>query len=244
MKRHRVLETAAAVVALVCISGTAHAQLKPTGSAECAFLNRYLWRGSVLTRGAVAQPCATAGLGILEASVWANMDLADVNARPNEVTEIDYTGTLTYGLAGIDLSAGAVSYTFTEDGVNSTTEIFAGLSGAWLLAPSITAYRDVDQADGTYLSMGLAPSFPVGSLSIDTSATLGWGDRSHNSYNYGVSTEGLTDAGIVLSSDISVARFLTLRPTLGYTWLIGSDLRDSAKDPDNVLFGLTVSGGF
>lgn len=244
MNRFRVLEATLAVAMLFVMCGTAAAQLAPTASAECAFLNRYLWRGSALTHGAVAQPSVTAGLGLMELGVWANMDLANANARSGEFTEVDYTATLTYGLAGIEASAGAVMYTFTQDGVEATTEAFGSLTGSWLLAPSVTIYRDVDKAKGTYVSAGLGPSIPIGSHSIDTSATLGWGNLAHNGYNYGVSVKGITDAGITLSTDIPVTRVLTLRPTLGYTRLIASELRDAAKEPDNVLLGLTVVAGF
>jgi hypothetical protein len=244
MNRFRALEATLAVVMLLFTVGTAAAQLAPTASAECAFLNRYLWRGSTLTHGAVAQPSVTAGLGVMELGVWANMDLANANARSGEFTEVDYTATMTYGLAGIEASAGGVMYTFTQDGAEATTEVFGGLSLSWLLAPSVTVYRDVDKAEGTYISAGLGPSIPIGAHTIDTSTTLGWGDLAHNRYNYGVSVEGITDAGIILSSDVSVTHFLTLRPTLGYTRLISSELRDAAKDPDNVLFGLTVVAGF
>jgi hypothetical protein len=244
MNRRLTFQALAAAAMLTAVLGTARADWKPTAAPECAFLNRYLWRGIVLTAGPVAQPTMACSLGPFEANIWANMDLDDANGRRKEVTEVDYTGKYSHTLAGADCSAGVMTYTFTQNGVNSTTEVFAGVTGPWSLAPSITANRDVDQSHGTYLAFGLAPSIPAGPLSIDTSVTLGWGTIDHNTYNYGVSTEGLTDAGIVLSSDIAVHRYLVLRPTLGYARLIRSQLRDAAKDPDNVIFGLTVAGSF
>lgn len=244
MNRLCISRVVATVAALLCACGIARAGIAPSVSAECAFLNKYLWRGIALTPGAVAQPDVTVGLGMLEVGVWANMDLDDINERSYEFTEVDYTAALTFGLVGLDATAGGLIYTFTEKGMESTTELFAGLSTSWILAPSLTVYRDVDQGDGTYVSAELCPSIPVGSVSIDFCASVGWGDKNHNEFSYGVATKDLTDLGLILSSDLSLAPFLTVRPTIGYTRLIGDDLRETTDDPDNILFGVSFVTGF
>jgi hypothetical protein len=240
----RTARSVSPLAVLLCVCGAAQARITPSVSAECAFLNKYLWRGSALTSGAVAQPSVMAGLGMLEAGVWANMDLDDANARPREFTEVDYSATLTIDFAGGEISTGGQMYTYPQGGTERCTELFAGMTGSWLLAPSLTVYRIIDAGDGMYVSAGLGPSIPLGSGSIDVAAAIGWGDRANNEFNYGVATEGLTDMGITLSSDLSLTRFLVARPMIGYTRLIQADIRDIAKDPDNVLFGLSVVTGF
>ncbi len=229
---------------LLCLCGAAQARITPSVSAECAFLNKYLWRGSALTSGPVAQPSVTAGSGMLEVGVWSNMDLDDANARPREFTEVDYSAMLTFGFAGIEVSTGGQMYTYPQDGTGRCTELSAGLTGSWLLAPSLTVYHYVETGDGTYVSARFDPSIPLGSVSIDAAAVVGWGDRANNEFNYDIAVEGPTDMGIALSLDLSLTRFLIVRPTIGYTRLIQSDLRDAVKDPDNVLFGVSVVTGF
>ncbi len=240
----RTARAVAPIAVLLCLCGAAQARMTPSVSAECAFLNKYLWRGSALTSGPVAQPSVTAGLGMLEAGIWANMDLDDVNARPREFTEVDYSATFTFAFAGVEFSTGGQMYTYSQDGTERCTELFVGMTGPWLLTPSLTVFRIVDAGDGMYVSAGFGPSIPLGSGSIDAVAAVGWADKANNEFNYGVATEGLTDMGITLSSDLSLTNFLIVRPMIGYTRLIQSDIREAAKEPDNVLFGLSVVTGF
>ncbi len=248
MKDHRVSRlTAAALTGLTVFLGLAAnvaAQLTPEVSAEAAVLNRYLWRGAVMTDGWVVQPSVTLGLGGFEFGVWGNLDLDDVNDHRHDLSEIDYTATYTMSVALVDLSAGALHYAFPQDDCEATTELFVGGSVNVLASPSLGLYRDIDEGDGTYVLLGAGHALPIGAASLDLAASLGWGDEKHNVYNYGAATAGLADASLTLSMDIAVTPLLTVRPTLGYTTLLTTELRDAAVEPDNFLFGVVLAAGF
>lgn len=220
------------------------AQLKPEISVETAVLNKYLWRGAVLTDGWVVQPGVTLGLGGLEVGAWGNLDLDDVNHNRNDLGEIDYTATYSLSVALVAFSVGALHYSYPQNDFPATTELFVSGSVGVPASPSLGVYRDIDEGDGTYVVLGAGHALPIGTTAIDIAASLGWGDEKHNAYNYGAATAGPADAGLMLSLDIPVAPLLIVRPTLGYTTLLTTELRDAAAEPDNFLFGLVLAGGF
>lgn len=248
MNRNRALSRAtgglACLTVCLCLATNVAAQLTPEVSAEAAVLNKYLWRGGVMTDGWVVQPSVTLGLGGFEISAWGNLDLDDVNDHQNNFSEIDYTAAYTVGVALVDLSAGALHYAFPQHDCEATTELFVSGSVGVLASPSLGIYRDIDEGDGTYVLFGVGHALPIGTTALDLAASLGWGDEKHNAYNYGAPTAGPADAGLMLSMDIAVTPLLTLRPTLGYTTLLTTELRDAAAEPDNILFGVVLAGGF
>ncbi len=234
----------ACLTVCLCLATNVAAQLTPSISAEAAVLNKYLWRGGVMTDGWVVQPNVALGLGGFEVSAWGNLDLDDVNDHQNNLSEIDYTAAYTLGVALVELSAGALHYAFPQDDFAATTELFVSGSVGVLASPSLGIYRDIDESEGTYVLFGVGHALPIGTTALDLAASLGWGDEKHNGYNYGAPTAGPTDAGLTLSMDIAVTPLLTVRPTLGYTALLTTELRDAAAEPDNILFGVVLAGGF
>jgi len=248
MNRNRALSLATGGLACLTIclglATNVAAQLKPEVSAEAAVLNKYLWRGAVLCDGWVVQPSVALGLGGFEVSAWGNLDLDDVNDHRHDLSEIDYTAAYTLGVALVELSAGALHYAYPQDDFAATTELFVSGSAGVLASPSLGIYRDIDEGDGTYVLLGVGHALPIGTTALDLAASLGWGDEKHNAYNYGAPTAGPADAGLMLSMDIAVTPLLTVRPTLGYTTLLTTELRDAAAEPDNILFGVVLAGGF
>jgi hypothetical protein len=248
MNRNRALGLAlgglACLTVCLCLATNVAAQLTPEVSAEAAVLNKYLWRGGVMTDGWVVQPSVTLGLGGFEVNAWGNLDLDDVNDNRNNLSEIDYTAAYTLGMALVELSAGALHYAYPQNDFLATTELFVSGSVGVLASPSLGIYRDIDEGDGTYVQFGVGHALPIGTTALDLAASLGWGDEKHNAYNYGAPTAGPADAGLTLSMDIAVTPLLTVRPTLGYTALLTTELRDAAAEPDNILFGVVLAGGF
>ncbi len=243
-ERRSLVACACGLLALAGLAGAAAAQLTPEVTGEIAVLNRYVWRGGVLTDGFVVQPSLNVGVGGLSLGVWGNMDQDDVNARSGEFSELDYSADYTLGVGLVEASLGALVYSYTEDGVPGTVELYAGASVGVLASPSLTLYRDVDEGEGTYVSLGVGHSLPVGASSLDLAAAVGWADETHNAYNFGVEKGGVTDAGVTLSADLALSPFLTLRPTLGYAAFVAGELRDAAPEPGNFIFGVVLAGGF
>lgn len=248
MNRNRTLRPAAAGLACltICLGLAANvaARLTPEVSAEVAVLNKYLWRGAVMTDGWVVQPNISVGFGALAIGAWGNLDLDDVNDHRHDLSEVDYTATFTQGVGPLELSAGALHYAYPQHDFAATTELFVGGSVNVPASPSLGIYRDVDEGDGTYVLLGASHALAVGTTALDIAASLGWGSERHNGYNYGADTAGPADAALMLSVDLAVAPLLTVRPTLGYTTLLTTELREAAAEPDNFLIGVVLAGGF
>lgn len=222
------------------------AESKLEVSTDGAVVNRYVWRGILLTKGPVFQPSLTLGGGNFSFNVWSNMDLDDVNANKMQVNELDFTLDYSFSLKSYGISVGIIPYTFPNTDFNSTTEVYLGLGADVVLSPSVTIYKDIDESDGTYISFGFGHSLPVERLSsgLDLSAAIGWGSGKNNEFYYSVAKNSATDIYFGASMSFQVGEFLSLTPSLGYAGLLQGEIRNSFEDKDHVLAGITVSSSF
>ena len=215
-------------------------------SVETALMNKYIWRGIVVTGEPVIQPSVTTGFGGLSFNVWGNIDLSDGENYDLDLNEVDYTLDYSAELGVVGLSAGAIYYSFPNTGVDGTTELYAGLSISSVLNPSITLYRDVQEAEGTYVSLGIAPSIPLEACnsSLDLSFSLGIGSDKHNSFYYGAAGSAVSDFMLGLSMPFSLSGNTSLTPSIAFVNLVDSDIRDAQASDGNVLVGLSFSTSF
>ena len=214
-------------------------------SVDAAVMNKYIWRGILLTDGAVLQPSLSIGIGGASFNIWGNMDLSDVNGNEYKLNEVDYTGDYTFSLDSLSLSVGFIHYTFPNTDFDSTTELYVGLGLDTVLSPSVTYYQDIDLIEGAYLSIGGGHSVPLGEdYSLDLGAALGWGSEEHNAFYYGAEVSGFTDFLVSASVTIPLNDLISITPTAGYSFLIEEDIRDAFEDPDNPLFGVAISLSF
>lgn len=229
------------------------------------FFNKYIWRGQNLVDDWVFQPGVSATYRGLTASFWGNLDLTDENGSNGEFSEIDLTLDYSGQLPGIDIlgySVGMINYDFPVNGsADDTTEVYAGLSLDMPASPSVTFYRDVDEAkDGTYISVGVGHSFenvfelgPDTPVGVDIGATLGWGNTAYNKFYWGAAPDGGTIGGEMNDLVLSVAfpfelAGLNFAATASYVTLLGDDIRKTdaygqGKD-DNLVAGIGFSAGF
>ena len=219
------------------------------------YVSKYIWRGQNLQDDGAIQPSALFTYGSLTASIWGSIDLSKINNNSGEITEVDYSldyTTTLDGLDGLTWSFGVINYTFPNTHLDDTTELYAGVGLDVPLTPKLTLYRDVDDYDGTYimLSVGhcfekfaeLAPDVPVG---LTLGACLGWGSDNYNAGYWGVSHDALNDLTFSLGLPMKVGRW-SVTPSIRYTTLINSDIRDSdaydtASDYFVVGVGVTTS---
>lgn len=218
-------------------------------NAGTSFLNKYVWRGCLITDGAVLQPTLTAGYKGVSLNVWGNMDFTDDAGYKNKFKEFDYTLDYSFDFNNFSFSAGAVDYTFPDTGVKSTTEIYAGAIYNITGSPSLKIYQDVKEVKGTYFSFGGGYSFPIGEItSIDLSGALGFATAKHNKCYYFADSSGLTDLFIGAGFPFEVGKNISLTPSAAFTSLINSDIRDAYDkvdiDTENIIFGITVSADF
>jgi hypothetical protein len=205
------------------------------------FAGKYIWRGQNLNDDPVFQPGFSATYGNFTAGIWGNLDLTNINDRNGDFLEMDYYLDWSDGLSdleGIGYSVGLIYYDFPgsyADGTRlpDTLEAYLGLNFDLPASPSITAYHDVDEVDGTYISLGighsvedvfeLSPDVPV---AMDIGATLSWGSASYDKYYWGANQSKINDLVLSVSFPFEIEGF-TITPSLNYVTLLSDDLRDT-----------------
>jgi hypothetical protein len=200
------------------------------------FAGKYVWRGQNLSDDPVFQSGIAASRGGLTAGVWGNLELTGINANSGEFTEVDYSIDYTRTFPGIDgaeYSIGAIYYDFPGTGVKDTTEVYWGLGLDMPLAPSVTAYHDVDEAEGTYFAFGVShgagsiaelwAGMPVG---LELAANLGYASGSYNKYYWGTDQAKINDLVLSASFPVSFGGW-TVSPALYYVTLLSGDIRDA-----------------
>ena len=265
MKKVKWLVTVLGVLA--CGAGAAFAEDETEIGFEVTtdFFNKYIWRGQNLVDDWVFQPGVSATYGGLTASFWGNLDLTDENGSNGEFSEVDLTLDYSGQFPGVDIlgySVGMIHYDFPVTGAaDDTIELYAGVALDVPASPSITFYRDVDEADnGTYISVGVGHSFekvfelgPDTPVGVDIGATLGWGNTAYNKFYWGATPDGSTIGGemndLVLSIGLPFELAgLSFTASASYVTLIGDDIRKTdaygkGKD-DNLVVGIGFSAGF
>jgi len=220
------------------------------------FFGKYVWRGQNLNDASVFQPGIGITYGGLTGSIWGSLDMTGENDNRYEFTEydfsIEYSASLP-GAEGVGFSVGAINYRFPSLTPTSTTEVYCGFNFELPLSPSVTVYRDVDQADGTYVSFGVGHSFekafqlstdiPVG---MEIGASVGWGDSKYNNFYWGVDNSKMNDLILSLSFPLKVNGW-TISPSVNYVTLLSNDIRSTDvydKKSDYVFAGVMLSRSF
>ena len=220
------------------------------------FFCKYIWRGQNLSDDPVFQPGLSAGYKGLTAAIWGNLELTNINGNSGDFSEVDYS--LDYSgevpnIEGIGYSVGVIYYDFPGTAVKDTTEVYCGLNFDLPLNPSITVYHDVDEAEGSYVSLALGhsiekiaelgPDLPVG---MEIGASLGWGSGSYNKYYWGTDQSKLNDLAFSVSFPVEIAGW-TVAPSLNYITLLSDDIRDTdayGTDSDFFFAGISLSKSF
>ena len=225
------------------------------------FASKYIWRGQLLNDDIVFQPGISATYGNFTAGIWGNLDLTNYNDRNGDFLEMDYyldwSDDLP-GVEGIGYSAGLIYYDFPgsyADGsrLPDTLEAYLGLNFDLPASPSITCFHDLDEAEGTYISLGLghsveqvlelSPDVPV---AMDISAALGWGSGSYDKYYWGTDQSKINDLVLSVSFPFEIEG-LTITPSLNYVTLLSDDIRDTdtyGTDSDFFFVGIGLTKKF
>ena len=197
---------------------------------------KYIWRGQNLDDDIVFQPGLSVGWGNLTVGLWGSMELTDFSDHRHEFTELDYS--LDYsddvpGMEGVGYSVGLIYYDFPNTGLSDTTEAYLGFGLDLPLNPSVTWYLDLDEAEGSYVSLGvehgieeifeIGPGIPV---AMEIGASLGWGSGSYNKYYWGTDQTKLNDLVLSASFPFEVAGWM-IRPSVNYVTLVSDDIRDT-----------------
>jgi hypothetical protein len=219
---------------------------RPDFGVDLAFVNKYVWRGLLLTDGPVFQPAATLGYKGASICVWGNLDLDNVNDNAGEFNEIDLVLDYTHSINEFSLSGGLIYYDFPNTDFRSTLELYVAAGVDILLQPTLTVYFDVDQAEGFYGTLGLSHSFDLpdsdfASWSLDLAATVGLGSSQYVDYYFAVRNTAFTDFYAEGSLPITIFDQLTISPYVGVAMVLDNALRAQTDQSDNFLVGAILS---
>ena len=175
-------------------------------STSIDYVSEYVFRGVSFARGAV-QPGVELSKGNLTVGVWTSAAIGEASAVAGD--EIDVYASYGFDLSDtISASVGATIFHFPDVdgglfdfGGASTLEFSAGVGFDTLLAPSVTAYYDVDLEAFT-LEGGLSHSVPVADkTSVDFGLTGGFvAADGDGDYEYGV---GSVSLGYAFTDNVS-----------------------------------------
>lgn len=190
--------------------------------------SKYVWRGIAFNEDTVNQGDLSVSVdtdaGTFGAAAWYNLDTTDENGYEFETTELDLVLSWDKSFDSLSVGAGLINYQFPNLGGNSdTTEIYASLGLDTTLAPSITVYYDIDDADGLYFDLGIGHSFEIGKFEtpLDLGATLGFADSNQSEFYYGADDAGFTNMSVAASMTFSLTENLEFTPALTVTSLLG-----------------------
>lgn len=222
------------------------------------YFGKYIFRGQNLSDDPVFQPSLSISYDNFTAGIWSNMDLRNINGNSGDFSEVDYSldySSTLPGIEGVGYSVGVIYYDFPGTKIKDTTEVYWGLNFDLPLSPSITVYHDVDEAEGSYVSLSfghsiekvaeLGPDIPVG---MELGTSLGWGSGSYNKYYWGTEQSKMQDLTFSVSFPMEIAGW-SLSPNLNYVTLVSDHLRDApivyGKGASDFFFaGISLSKSF
>jgi hypothetical protein len=233
----------------------------------------------------VVQPSLTIGYKGFSASVWGNIDSAPystTNASYSSTwTETDLTLSYTKTFGILNAGLGYIYYGLQAPNAGTVKpldaqEIFVTLGLNTLLTPTLTVYKEIDHYHQYYFLLGISHTFELSktvSLQLSASAsylisdyadaTLYAVNASYGGYpkfndNYQATNDKFSnfhDGVLTASLPISVAKYLTVAPTVSYSFPLSDDAKNEIKargklanvadnDSSYLYGGLTVTLSF
>ncbi len=258
----------AVITALICtvvmVLPALAEEEKPSADFSVAVLSDYIWRGQELSRDSVViQPSMTISYMGFSTNIWGNQDTDPYTSSgqddPAKWNETDFTLSYSKDFDLVSVEGGYIYYGL--DGADDSQEFFLSLGMDTLLSPGLTIYKDCDTYPHWYLLFGISHSFGITeAVSLELSASASY-LKSEDADDYpeindsGATTgdkfNGFHDGIISASLPIPVAKYITVTPSLSYTFPLSSDASDEMKwrskegDDDNFVYGgVTLSMAF
>jgi len=232
-----------------------HAGEKESVSVDVAadLFSKYVWRGQNILDDWVVQPSASVGYKGLTGSVWANLDLTGELVDKREFSEVDYSLDYSNTFPGQDVlgySLGVIYYDFPNTHWEATSEVYGGLTAAVALSPTIRAYYDFDEIDGTYVQLSVGHTIEKVTqwrqdcyCDAEVGASLGYGSSGYNDGYFGVDDGALNDLTLTAGLPICLGKW-TIRPSIAYSTMIDDDIRAATAKSDNFWAGVGAAYEF
>lgn len=207
--------------------------------------SKYVWRGLVCNDDPVIQPSLTvnwrSGVSL---NLFGSFDQTNFGEAKGKFSELDYTLNYDWASGGRDWTVGYVEYTYPNTTFPGTGEILASCAfgGSW--GANLSIARDVREANGLYLNLGLARTALLAGRSLDISGGLGFADKRESSYYYDVPSAGLSDACVCIEVPIDSHAGWSITPSIAYMRVLGQSRREAVQRPDNYVFGVKLTRTF
>ena len=252
MRGLRVLSCIAVLLSLAAVGGAEENDGISVDLAADLF-GKYVWRGQNVVDDWVLQPSASVGYKGFTGSIWGNVDLTGEIVDDGEVSELDYSLDYSNTFPGqekLEYSVGVIYYDFLNMDAEATSEVYGGLTADVALSPSIRAYYDFDEIDGTSVQLSIGHTIEKISqwrencyCGCEMGASLGYGTSGYNDGYFGVDEGGLNDLTITAGLPICLGKW-RVRPSITYSTMIDSDIRAATEKSDNLWGGIGASYSF
>ena len=237
---------------------------KPSADFSVSALSAYIWRGQELSRDSiVVQPSMTVSYSGFSANLWGNLDTEPYTSSDEEDDSSNWNETdwtLAYGrqFGPVGAELGYIYYAL--DGFDDSQELFLSLGLDTLLAPTLTVYKEFDHYPHWYILFGISHAFEVtDTVSLELSASASYLESddkgAYPEIDNGEATDdefsNFHDGTIAASLPISVSEYVTVTPTIAYTFALSGDASDQMEwfsqkgDDDSFVYGgITLSFAF
>jgi len=215
--------------------------------------SKYVWRGQNVVDDWVLQPGASVGYKGFTASIWANMDLRGDLVDDGEISEVDYSLDYSNTFPGqetLGYSLGVIYYDFPNTPWEATSEAYGALTAAVPLSPTIRAYYDFDEIDGTYVQFSIGHTVEKVKewrsdcyCGLQVGASLGYGSSGYNDGYFGVDGGALNDLTLTAGLPICLGKW-TIKPGVACSTMIDDDIRAATAKSDNFWAGVGAAYQF
>jgi hypothetical protein len=253
MSRCRVLWCVAVLLSVAVITDAEEEKENMSVSVTADCLSKYVWRGQNIVDDWVLQPSASLGYKGFTASVWANLDLTGDLVDDGEFSEVDYSLDYSNTFPGQEIlgySLGAVYYDFPNTPWEATSEVYGGLTASVPLSPTIRAYYDFDEIDGTYVQLSIGHTIEKVAqwrqdcyCDAQVGASLGYATSGYNDGYFGVNDGALNDLTLTAGLPICLGKW-SIRPSVAYSTMIDDNIRAATAESDNFWAGISAAYKF
>ncbi|MEW6379676.1 MAG: hypothetical protein AB1611_08705 [bacterium] len=237
------LITLTAIATGIFLYSPVHAQDSPllkdfTFSADYAYYTKYVSKGFTWDNDPALQAGFYMGFHGLTLTVWDSMDIRNQEGVVSD--EVDYVAEYAYSIKRLKLSIGHAYFDYPGTNLFSR-EISAGVAYDILLSPSLSwkiDYSDEKRggADGNYVAVAIAHSFPAGKLmSVDLSGHVGYND------GYFIRGKG-GDVALTAGLSIPLTDKLTFKPNINYALPYADQADEQDGNQDSRVFAGVVMG--
>jgi hypothetical protein len=222
---------------------------KVTGEVDLSALSAYIWRGQELSRHSVViEPAVTVSYKGLSLNVWGNMDTRPYSAGDAKYaanyTETDFTISYSKKFGILQVTPGYIYYGLGAPYAGGTDpldsqELFLTLGLDTILAPTLTAYKEIDHYHQWYFLLGVSHTFEfnkVVSLKLAASASylLSTDETTYAKYDSdSLATadkfNNFHDGTATISLPLAVYKSLIITPTVSYVFPLSDDAKYEMK---------------